>query len=57
MVRRHVAVEDGFPLAATPALRELVPHGSVDGVVADVEPRHGHQAARRLQELLGKPER
>ena len=56
MVRRHVAIEDRFSLAAAPALRKLVPDGPVDGVVADVQSRHGYQTARRLQELLRKPQ-
>ena len=56
MVWRHVAVEDRLSLAPAPALRKLVPDGPVYGVVADVQSRHGHQAARRLQQLLREPE-
>ena len=50
-------IEDQFALAAAPAARELVPHGSVHGVVTRVETRQGDQTARAAQQLLGKLER
>ena len=54
MVGRHVAVVYRLSLAASAAARELVPDGSVHGIVAHVQSRDGDQAARSLQQLLGK---
>ena len=54
MVGGYVAVLHTFSLAPAPAAGELVPDGSVHGVVPHVQPRDGHQAARRAQQLLGK---
>ena len=54
MVGRHVAVVYRLSLAAPAAARKLVPDGSVHGIVAHVQSSDGDQAARGLQQLLGK---
>ena len=57
VIWRHVAIENWLALVAASAARELVPDGSVYGIVEHVQSCHGDEAARRLQQLLGKLQR